>query len=340
MNFNKASTTLKDTKKLIIVLEHATLDTVKVKESFQLLNCDDHADILKKHGKEASEARPDILHQCLLALFDSPLNKAGLLQVFIKTTKNVLIEVHPQTRIPRTFTRFAGLMVQLLKKLSIRATNGPDKLFKVIKNPITDHLAPGTKIYATSFSAPKCVDLFEFVPEIFGYDPLPVIPVSTTPTGVALGSSTNNNNNVNSIQSLNSVGGAQVRSAGESYYEGMEDEEAAEEEEDQKEKETSNNKNKNKRKQDEKSESDKKKLKTSNTTTTTTTSITTQKKPEKKSDQLNGLQQVCIVIGAMSTGAMKIDYKHEEIAFSNYPLSAAGACFKITTVFERQWGIL
>ncbi|KAK5575154.1 hypothetical protein RB653_010410 [Dictyostelium firmibasis] len=334
MNFNKASTTLKDTKKLIIVLEHATLDTVKVKESFQLLNCDDHADILKKHGKEASEARPDILHQCLLALFDSPLNKAGLLQVFIKTTKNVLIEVHPQTRIPRTFSRFAGLMVQLLKKLSIRATNGPDKLFKVIKNPITDHLAPGTKIYATSFSAPKCVDLFEFVPEIFGYDPLPVIPVSTTPTGVALGSSTTNNNNVNSIQSLNSVGGAQVRSAGESYYEGIEDEEAEEKEEKE-----ANKQNKNKRKQDEKSESDKKKHKTSNTTTTTTTT-TTPKKPEKKPDQLNGLQQVCIVIGAMSTGAMKIEYKHEEIAFSNYPLSAAGACFKITTVFEKQWGIL
>ncbi|KAN0052859.1 hypothetical protein ACTA71_012339 [Dictyostelium dimigraforme] len=343
MNFNKASTTLKDTKKLIIVLEHATLDTVKVKESFQLLNCDDHADILKKHGKEASEARPDILHQCLLALFDSPLNKAGLLQVFIKTTKNVLIEVHPQTRIPRTFNRFAGLMVQLLKKLSIRATNGPDKLFKVIKNPITDHLAPGTKIYATSFSAPKCVDLFEFVPEIFGYDPLPVIPVSTTPTGVVLGSSTNNNNNnnnnnnVNSIQSLNSVGGAQVRSAGESYYEGMENEEEKEEEET---KEKENKQNKNKRKQDEKSESDKKKLKTSNTTTTTTTTTPVSKKPEKKPDHLNGLQQVCIVIGAMSTGAMKIDYKHEEIAFSNYPLSAAGACFKITTVFERQWGIL
>lgn len=165
-----------------------------------------------------------------------------------------------------------------------------------------------------------------------------MIPVSTTPTGVALGSSTNNNNNVNSIQSLNSLGGAQVRSAGESYYEGMEDEEAAEEEEKATE---TNNKNKNKRKQDEKSDNDKKKQKTSNTTTTTTSTATTvQKKPEKKSDQLNGLQQVCIVIGAMSTGAMKIEYKHEEIAFSNYPLSAAGACFKITTVFERQWGIL
>lgn len=47
------------------------------------------------------------------------------------TVKNVLIQVHPQVRLPRTFRRFCGLIVQLLQKLSIRATNGPDKLLKV-----------------------------------------------------------------------------------------------------------------------------------------------------------------------------------------------------------------
>jgi len=41
------------------------------------------------------------------------------------------VQVNPQVRLPRTFKRFCGLMVQLLQKLSIRATNGPDKLLKV-----------------------------------------------------------------------------------------------------------------------------------------------------------------------------------------------------------------
>lgn len=50
--------------------------------------------------------------------------------LFIHTHKNVLIQVNPQVRLPRTFKRFCGLMVQLLQKLSIRATNGPDKLLK------------------------------------------------------------------------------------------------------------------------------------------------------------------------------------------------------------------
>ncbi len=48
-----------------------------------------------------------------------------------------------QVRLPRTFRRFCGLMVQLLQKLSIRATNGPDKLLKVVKGPVTKHFPPG-----------------------------------------------------------------------------------------------------------------------------------------------------------------------------------------------------
>jgi rRNA small subunit pseudouridine methyltransferase Nep1 len=51
--------------------------------------------------------------------------------VYVRTHKNVLFSINPKTRIPRTIKRFSGLMVQLLQKLSIRATNGPDKLMKV-----------------------------------------------------------------------------------------------------------------------------------------------------------------------------------------------------------------
>lgn len=59
-------------------------------------------------------------------LLDSPLNRAGLLQVYIHTEKNVLIEVNPQTRIPRTFDRFCGLM-------GINLIHTPRSLFKCKK---------------------------------------------------------------------------------------------------------------------------------------------------------------------------------------------------------------
>lgn len=88
----------------------------QVGNKFELLNCDDHAHILKNHNRDVGSCRPDITHQCLLMLLDSPLNRAGLLQVYIHTSNNVLIEVNPQTRIPRTFKRFAGLMGKLLQR--------------------------------------------------------------------------------------------------------------------------------------------------------------------------------------------------------------------------------
>lgn len=140
-----AASVRKEAKRLIVVLENASLETVKWGKGFGLLNVDEHAGILRKHGRDFTAARPDITHQCLLMLLDSPLNRAGLLQVFIRTSGNVLIEINPQTRIPRTFNRFAGLMVQLLHKFSIKASDSSIKLLKVIKNPVSDHLPVGCK---------------------------------------------------------------------------------------------------------------------------------------------------------------------------------------------------
>src|SRR5690606_37003046 len=92
--------------------------------------------------------------QCLLTLLDSPLNKAGKLQVYIQSTKGVLMEVNPTVRIPRTFKRFAGLMVQLLHKLSIRSTTSPEMLLRVIKNPVTQYLPPNCRKVTLSWEAP------------------------------------------------------------------------------------------------------------------------------------------------------------------------------------------
>ncbi|KAG6335019.1 hypothetical protein ID866_4064 [Astraeus odoratus] len=164
-------------RRLFVILEQACLEVYRVtsggkgkngKEGevkYTLLNCDDHQGILAKTGREMTDARPDITHQCLLTLLDSPLNKAGRLQVYIHTTKGVLIEVNPHVRIPRTFKRFSGLMVQLLHKLSIHGVNGPEKLLKVIKNPVTDHL-PVNTIKLTLSSDASTVRLSNYLPTL------------------------------------------------------------------------------------------------------------------------------------------------------------------------------
>jgi rRNA small subunit pseudouridine methyltransferase Nep1 len=174
-NFGKNSFYKRDAKRLIIVLENACLETVKIGQQYELLNCDRHKQQIIKYKKDPSQCRPDILHQCLLMLFDSPLNRANLLQVYVHTQKKVLIEINPQTRIPRTFDRFCGLMVQLLHKLSIRASDTSQKLLKVIKNPITNHLPAGCRKYCTSFSAEKVVHVNEFAAEHPENEPLVVV---------------------------------------------------------------------------------------------------------------------------------------------------------------------
>ena len=115
--------------KYYVIVEPAK---VKNGKEVQLLNSDKHSNILKKHKRELGSARPDITHQTLLCLMDSPLNRnelpmthchyvigrwrhyfvknqlrnrngevfirANLLQVYIRTTKNVLIEINPQVK--------------------------------------------------------------------------------------------------------------------------------------------------------------------------------------------------------------------------------------------------
>ena len=74
----------KDTKRLIVVLSHASLETFRASghsaqhlanaragrlapggkdEKFTLLNSDEHIGIMRKLGRDISEARPDITHQ-------------------------------------------------------------------------------------------------------------------------------------------------------------------------------------------------------------------------------------------------------------------------------------
>lgn len=137
---------------IIILLDQATIETIKDKRGiYELINCDDHRDICRKKLKiDPNEYRPDILHQEILAILDSPLNKAGLVKLYIKTKKNILIDVNPSIRIPRTYKRFAGLFVQLLHKMKIKSSTESTTLLKIIKNPFSQYLPPGTITYGMS----------------------------------------------------------------------------------------------------------------------------------------------------------------------------------------------
>lgn len=121
----------------------------KLKDKISLVTPSTHKKyIAEKLKMDIATFRPDILHRCLLSLQDSPLNKAGLMRVYVHTMDNVLIEFDPSCRvnqddeIPRTEAKFYALMGQVLEKLRVRAVNSSKTLIKVVKNPVTDHFPP------------------------------------------------------------------------------------------------------------------------------------------------------------------------------------------------------
>lgn len=158
-------------RKLIIILERANLDIVKVdgqfkkQSSLQLLNCDDQMAMIRKLRKDPAFCRPDIIHQCLQVLSQCPLNRAGLLQIYVRTQNNELFKVDPQLAVPESFETFTKIMVQLLHNLRpVRATTCSKQLLKLIKNPVTLYLPIGCPKYGTSSKAKRVIRPSELVP--------------------------------------------------------------------------------------------------------------------------------------------------------------------------------
>jgi rRNA small subunit pseudouridine methyltransferase Nep1 len=59
--------------------------------------------------------RPDIVHYSLLTLLESPVAKAGQLEVAIHTRENELIRIRTDTRLPRGEARMHGLLAKVLR---------------------------------------------------------------------------------------------------------------------------------------------------------------------------------------------------------------------------------
>jgi len=120
-------------KKLKVVLLESPLETVpkslwrhpQVVRSANRYGVEPGEMLLDKtlhyHAMEAlperwKRGRPDIVHVTLLLLQDSLLNQERRLQVYIHVYDGRVYAVAPETRIPRHYERFRGLMAQLLRE--------------------------------------------------------------------------------------------------------------------------------------------------------------------------------------------------------------------------------
>jgi rRNA small subunit pseudouridine methyltransferase Nep1 len=78
-----------------------------------ILNSSYHHRAMLGLPERERRGRPDIVHSCLLQALDSPLNHERLLSVHVHTRGNKVIRVDPSVSLPRTYSRFEGLIEQL-----------------------------------------------------------------------------------------------------------------------------------------------------------------------------------------------------------------------------------
>ncbi len=86
--------------------------------------------------------RPDIVHISLLNALESILNKEGHLRVYVHTRNDEVITVKPETRIPRNYNRFVGLMEKLFIEGSVPRNLGLLRMEKKTLNELLGDISP------------------------------------------------------------------------------------------------------------------------------------------------------------------------------------------------------
>ncbi|HMF33745.1 MAG TPA: hypothetical protein VKK79_20135 [Candidatus Lokiarchaeia archaeon] len=80
-----------------------------------LLDVADHGYAMKGIIDQRQRGRPDILHQCMLNALETPLAKEGNLNVFFHLPTGPVYGVAADTRVPRNYNRFVGVLAKLLE---------------------------------------------------------------------------------------------------------------------------------------------------------------------------------------------------------------------------------
>eukprot|EP00397_Hematodinium_sp_SG-2012_P043451 GEMP01048304.1.p1 GENE.GEMP01048304.1~~GEMP01048304.1.p1 ORF type:complete len:160 (+),score=40.07 GEMP01048304.1:396-875(+) len=120
-----------------------------------------------------------------MTLLDSPLNKVGRLLIYLETLDGVIIEVNPQFRVPRTYQRFAEMMVPLLQY----GHGDASRNLRLLPGPVHKYLPTGRKVALSITGHP--VNLREWVDRFPQEELASEGPVSFIIGGVAQGDPTN-----------------------------------------------------------------------------------------------------------------------------------------------------
>jgi len=109
--------------------------------------------------------RPDIVHTTLLELLGTPLNREGLLQIYVHTVDNRVVEIDSNVRLPVNYDRFVGLLEQLYAVGKVPEAGQPLlAIRKQTLNQLLGEIKPSTTVAFTTLGEYK--DLGEICEEL------------------------------------------------------------------------------------------------------------------------------------------------------------------------------
>jgi rRNA small subunit pseudouridine methyltransferase Nep1 len=98
-----------------------------------LLDKSYHHSAMLRSGLESywKRGRPDIIHFALMEALSTPLFLKSMLKVYVHTVKNKLIVIGDNLRIPKSYFRFEGIMINLFKEKIIKSADGNNILLEL-----------------------------------------------------------------------------------------------------------------------------------------------------------------------------------------------------------------
>lgn len=139
-----------------------------------LLDSSRHHYYMRNLKDAEKRGRPDIVHITLLNVLGTPLNKEGLLQTYVHTINDKVLYINPETRLPKNYNRFVGLMEQLFVKRKV-----PPKGKTLIKlrpktlKGLLEEIKPTMTVIFTGEGEP--VELLQLMKELSKHEKLAAI---------------------------------------------------------------------------------------------------------------------------------------------------------------------
>ncbi|MCS7120974.1 MAG: 16S rRNA methyltransferase [Nitrososphaerota archaeon] len=118
-----------------------------------------HHSAMKRLANNEKRGRPDIVHFCLLEALNSPLNREGLLKIYVHTYNDYIIHITPHVRLPRNQNRFIGLMEQLFEYGKVPIEGSPLLILeKMTLRNLLNTIKPSSLIAFTRMGQPLTLE--------------------------------------------------------------------------------------------------------------------------------------------------------------------------------------